>query len=136
MLEDSMEQLAEAENRAEDLNKQLAKAKGARKRAESRLERVMDEIRRAKAEKAASYDDDAATDTSTSVLLGFIHDFSANPVLLDVDHDVDSLHACGPVLTRSTGTASRTLPRVLRSSSRLRLWRPIHPPTTCVPSRR
>ena len=69
MLEDSMEQLAEAENRAEDLNKQLAKAKAARKRAESRLERVMDEIRRAKAEKAASYDDDAATDTSTSVLL-------------------------------------------------------------------
>lgn len=69
MLEDSMEQLAEAENRAEDLNKQLAKAKAARKRAESRLERVMDEIRRAKANKAASYDDDAATDTSTSVLL-------------------------------------------------------------------
>jgi uncharacterized protein involved in exopolysaccharide biosynthesis len=65
MLEDSMEQLAEAENHAEDLNKQLAKAKAARRRAESRLERVMDEIRRAKQEKASSYDDDAATDTSS-----------------------------------------------------------------------
>jgi len=60
-----MEQLAEAENHAEDLNKQLAKAKAARRRAESRLERVMDEIRRAKQEKASSYDDDAATDTSS-----------------------------------------------------------------------
>lgn len=132
MLEDSMEQLAEAENRAEDLSKQLGRAKAARKRAETRLERVMEEIRRAKTEKVASYDDDAATDISTLVPLPpystarasricFAASVSLHSDEINVPHD------------SAAGTASRILPRVLRSSSRLRLWQRTHLPKTCAP---
>ena len=111
MLEDSMEQLAEAENRAEDLNKQLAKAKAARKRAESRLERVMDEIRRAKANNAASYDDDAATDTSTSVPLGRFPAAACFPT-----HSSMQVSLCCPCLTVVSTGATEMCIRYTKSN--------------------
>ena len=57
MLADAQLHIAKEGSRKEDLDKRLASTLAARKKAESRLNRVVEEIRKQKAIKAGTYDD-------------------------------------------------------------------------------